>query len=632
MADPAGRQSLASRQRGPASRLALLLLSAFFVAASCARAPRRATPATPPVPVGDAGARRLAPALDALHVTPAALRRRPPRIAQCLHNADAARFRRRPGDLVVWPDPGLRRMLTDTAAGDIPLALLGARRPTAPPGPAMLDDAIWAWRTTATAVRNELRDAYARVDPDVLSELAAEPFTGPPSADAPAETRAAVEAAGEASRRRYCDVARALDTGRIDAALARLWRATLALEGAVRTLPPTAWPPFSERRTTPDGWTIAVGTFGDDVVEPGWNLYLDPGGNDRIAANAPSEPGFVQAAVDLAGDDHYFAIAGGSGLAGAIGGCSVLIDGAGDDAYDGGRWSVGAAAFGGAILLDRSGNDAYAAPSAGVGAALHGTALVLDGGGQDVYTVDVQGEAFAGPAGFALLWDAGGDDTYSAGGRVVDTVSGRTGTTLAMAQACAVGLRPDAEGGTAMLVDLGGDDRYFGEIFAQGVGYWGGVGLLWDRAGDDTYKSVQYAQGSGLHFGIGLLRDDTGDDRYWSGGLAQGCGHDLGIGVCVDGAGDDEYAAVGLAAGASTGGGLGIFFEGGGNDRYHLTSISNLGCDGSTADRPGTAIYLDLGGFDRFYNPGPQAETSAPARDGAAWYTGRRGVAVNRPD
>ena len=606
----------------------LLVAWVMLATGACARV----APAQRAVVAGGAamaeGEARLAPALDALRIPPRRLARRAPAQRQCVVNPDAAAFRTSPHALAAWPPPALRGLWGGADPDTIVAWALGSDAGPAPvPESADLRAAIAQWSRSAAAVRAPLRDALRQIAPSALEILTADEALGPPPASATPAEREGAEAEAKAHRQTYCRLAQALPSATLRQGLADLWAATRTLEEQATRLPADAWPRDAPAQwQTADGFRVVVGTPGADTVESGWDLWLDPGGDDEVDAASPNASGAVRAAVDLGGDDHYTSTGG--GIAGGVGTLSVLLDRAGDDAYDGARWSVAGVAFGGAILLDRGGDDAYAARSASVAAAFHGTALLLDAAGTDVYTVGVQGEAFAGPGGLAVLWDGGGDDTYVAGGVAPDR--GRNPRhSLSLAQGCGFGLRPDAEGGTAVLVDVSGDDRYEGEIFAQGLGYWGGAGLLWDAAGDDSYLAVQYAQGTGLHYGVGVLSDAGGADTYLAGGLAQGCGHDRGIGACTDQAGDDHYAGAGLASGAASAGGLGMFWDGAGDDRYYLNPLTNLGCDASSADRPGFALHVDAGGRDRFGLAGAQPDTSAPARDGALWFTGRAGVAVN---
>jgi hypothetical protein len=72
----------------------------------------------------------------------------------------------------------------------------------------------------------------------------------------------------------------------------------------------------------------------------------------------------------------------------------------------------------------------------------------------------------------------------------------------------------------AVVVDLGGDDRYVSEGLCGAGGALFGISILLDRQGDDRYECRYSGQGAGL-FGAGWLRDDAGDDEYRSGIMGQ---------------------------------------------------------------------------------------------------------------
>jgi hypothetical protein len=322
----------------------------------------------------------------------------------------------------------------------------------------------------------------------------------------------------------------------------------------------------------------------------------------------------VNVLIDLDGDDDYVSSRPGV-FGGAIAGYGVLVDARGDDEYYSGPIGLGAATFGAAALVDLEGDDRYQGEYQTMGAAVYGAALLHDGGGDDVYLANGFAQGFGGPFGAGALLDATGDDTYSALGRF----TGRhryPPTSISFAQGAAMGFRlvdlynegrgvtrasikAQVPGGLGILVDVSGDDRYLGDLFAQGVGYWLGVGALVDRAGNDDYRAFWYAQGAAAHAAAGILYDESGDDRYGSDFTSQGVGHDLSVGWLIDGAGDDEYRAGRLAQGAATApGGYGVLCDGGGRNRAYAA----LECQGAVqlqAAHPEwpspAASFIDLG-------------------------------------
>lgn len=162
--------------------------------------------------------------------------------------------------------------------------------------------------------------------------------------------------------------------------------------------------------------------------------------------------------------------------------------------------------------------------------------VVIGGAGPDVHQ---------GPA--ALIIDIGGNDIYQG-----EVASGK-------------------DGKTAIVLDLEGNDVYIGGDFTQGAGFWG-IGLLVDCAGDDLYQAKEMSQGAGF-FGTGLLIDLKGSDTYLGGAYTQAASS-FGWGGLIDLEGDDTYqcrqfgqAFAGVRGGSS-------LCDVRGNDRY-LSGIAS---------------------------------------------------------
>ncbi len=145
--------------------------------------------------------------------------------------------------------------------------------------------------------------------------------------------------------------------------------------------------------------------------------------------------------------------------------------------------------------------------------------------------------------------------------------------------------------GAALIVDLGGDDRYFGpagatcasnrlsvcldlwgddlyqtsEDFAQGAGFLG-IGILYDGRGNDAYTAKRFSQGAGM-LGVGILWDENGNDSYQATSACQAAGL-WGLGLLRDGGGHDSYRAGIYAQGFGYCAGLGALVEQAGNDSY----------------------------------------------------------------
>ena len=234
--------------------------------------------------------------------------------------------------------------------------------------------------------------------------------------------------------------------------------------------------------------------------------------------------------------------------------------------------------------------------------------------------IDERGQAFGQVGGTALLWDLGGNDRYVAGGPR-DTL-GREAR-LSQAQGMGAGLRASHGGGTGVLRDDSGNDSYTVEMFGQGAGYFQAIGVLSDGAGDDRYEGVRYVQGAGVHGAIGLLADGGGNNSYVaSHGVGQGMGLDMALGALEDDGGNDSYEAGSLAQGAGTANGMGFLLDGGGADRFSLTA-NGWGQDHVARDLPGPSFLI---GADRI---GPvHAGWRSCAR---SILIGRAGRRVGRP-
>jgi hypothetical protein len=360
---------------------------------------------------------------------------------------------------------------------------------------------------------------------------------------------------------------------------------------------------------TPWGRTL-IGSAGDDhhTVDSDVILILDPAGNDTYDFAGPVVNSQLTT-VDIRGNDRY----AGSPL--AIRSLTALIDFAGDDTYDGTTGDQAAALGGVALLADLSGNDRYGAGIFAQAAAAEGVAALIDGAGDDIFEIGERGQAFGQVGGTALLWDLGGNDRYGAGGPR-DTI-GRDAR-LSQAQGMGTGLRASHGGGIGVLRDDSGNDTYKVEMFGQGAGYFQGIGVLSDGAGDDRYEGVRYVQGAGVHGAIGLLADNAGNDSYLAAhGVGQGMGLDMALGSLEDDSGDDSYEAGSLAQGAGTANGMGFLLDGGGSDRFSL-SANGWGQDHVARDLPGPSFLIGADGSDRFMRGGDPVAVDLGRADGPA--------------
>ncbi len=447
----------------------------------------------------------------------------------------------------------------------------------------------------------------------------------------------------------------AVDVARIESAAVRL---STAIEQAnLASFAGRDVPAFSV--PTPFGSVLVRGAGSDTYGAEADHalLVVDTGGNDtyRSALAASSVDAPVSVSLDLGGDDTYgYAAvlvpadsvgarqpsdgegrtADGRSLSrtfrqgvGALG-IGLLYDlGKGHDAYSSLVGSQGVGALGVGAIDDDGGDDVYTAEGFAQGAAAFGVGVLLDAGGDDHAVLYTAGQGFGFAAGVGVLLDVAGDDSYlanpgdpSLGGDSLygsDQLEGLATSSIAgnmsFAQGCGEGHRadwPDARfpfpGGTGVLADLAGNDRYRADVWGQGIGFVSGLGLLLDGAGDDTYDALYYAQGSAAHMGVGLLADDSGDDvydgTYPAVNAMLGMGEDFSVGVHVDGAGDDHYKPGDSSMGEGNGNSVGVLVNVGGSDSFAgLDGEATYGAaapaeDSSRASVPAYGVFLKVAG------------------------------------
>ncbi len=139
-----------------------------------------------------------------------------------------------------------------------------------------------------------------------------------------------------------------------------------------------------------------------------------------------------------------------------------------------------------------------------------------------------------------------------------------------------------------LVIDLGGNDRYYGRAGA-GVGY---AALSIDCAGDDHYKLPDVGAGCGL-LGIGFAYDLGGHDNFRAKSLAFGCGL-AGVGLFFKDGGDDSYQSETLTQGFGEFG-IGLMIDTRGTDLYN----ADLYAQGS-ARTAGAGWLVDQGGDDTY--------------------------------
>ena len=153
--------------------------------------------------------------------------------------------------------------------------------------------------------------------------------------------------------------------------------------------------------------------------------------------------------------------------------------------------------------------------------------------------------------------------------------------------------------GAGVLIDGDGKDEYRSVKMSQGFGFFG-MGVLFDVAGDDDFKLETSGQGAG-YFGMGFLFDMQGKDNYYLYGDGQGFGGVAGIGIIADNEGDDKYTAEPSAEIANRG-------DYHSEDKINANSAQGAGmgrrADGSDGHSwaGGLGALIDIKGNDTYYS------------------------------
>lgn len=268
----------------------------------------------------------------------------------------------------------------------------------------------------------------------------------------------------------------------------------------------------------------------------GTGLLADYGGNDDYYAygNSQASGSFgTGLLIDVAGDDRYEVYKYSQGFGGTRG-SAMLIDCAGNDVYyanmkdhfngglygpthhvhfcqgsafgrradftDGHSWAGGFA-----LLLDGGGDDSYEGDCYVQGNSYwYAVGMLIDKGGNDVYRAGQYSQASAPHFACGILQDEAGDDRY------------------------VIGIRQSMGHGRdwslAWFEDAGGNDWYQGARTTLGVSHVNALSFFWDRAGDDTYIA------KGPSFGESEI-EVSGSPRDWL----------MTLGMFVDGGGKDRY-------------------------------------------------------------------------------------------
>ena len=350
-------------------------------------------------------------------------------------------------------------------------------------------------------------------------------------------------------------------------------------------------------RNTPYGKILIAGR-NSNIHSKNYAVIYDLGGDDLYFNNqGASVPGIIPTSVfvDFSGNDAYESTdtlsQGGGNL-----GVGILVDLAGNDQYIGIR-NVQGAAFGGlGILIDQSGSDIYRAMAMAQGVSFFGAGILVDKAGNDRYEAHRNAQAVGFVKGVGILSDLEGDDSYYCKGSKQTAYKTR-GHFQGWCQGMGFGIRPYASGGTGVLYDQAGRDRFEAGTFAQGGGYYYALGIFANDGNDnDLYIGTRYAQGFGVHQALGAFIEAGGNDVYRTRmAVAQGLAWDEALGLFIDEAGNDNYnGGSSFSLGAAAHNSICMFLDRSGDDKY-ISPRTALATNNSYHGGTSLTVFIDEG-------------------------------------
>src|SRR4030095_3240821 len=271
---------------------------------------------------------------------------------------------------------------------------------------------------------------------------------------------------------------------------------------------------FYDDFRNPNKFGVTVNVLGRNIIIRGKenNVYrgnhafiVDLGGDDVYdIGNDRYDFGEFRCIIDLEGNDHY-TTSSSFALAGGLFSSSFIFDKQGDDVYESrGSGNLGSAIGGIGLVYDEKGSDTYRSISFSIGAGCFGVGLIADREGNDVYIANSYSQGFGMTQGTGAIIDTKGNDSYLVDARSLD-IGRYNDHYVSMCQGYGLGLRPYYAGGVGLIVEGGGNDIYYTDIFGQGGAYWYSLGAIVDRSGHDKYNSYKNAKGAGIHLAVALL-------------------------------------------------------------------------------------------------------------------------------
>ena len=233
------------------------------------------------------------------------------------------------------------------------------------------------------------------------------------------------------------------------------------------------------------------------------------------------------------------------------------------------------------------------------------------------------------PLGCGLLCDTGKGNQYTANDTDIIFPSAQSKEhNTSLAQGAGMGYRRDyvdghsVSGGVGMLLDVGGDGKFFGGVFCQAVGYWGGIGILDSRGGSNSFRCVWYGQSATAHYGISYLDEAGGNNTFTATNcVTDAAAHDYSISLFLDEGGHNTYLLNGSGLGEGLNNGLALFVDLGGHNTYKSPYNGAYGqsvtfsTSGPRVEIPTFGLFIDLGGDSTYPAGGPMGNHKTWTQD-----------------
>jgi hypothetical protein len=319
------------------------------------------------------------------------------------------------------------------------------------------------------------------------------------------------------------------------------------------------------------------------------------------------------------GDRNHFTGRFGAG----IGYSSILIDCGNQSYYDVPDLSVGVGVLGVGLAYTTGQGDVFNGKSvcfgaglAGVGGFSHegsdasfrtgplsegfgcfGEGLLIDNGDRDVFSGRSFCQGAARTGGIGWLVELGAQDRYDSEGYA--EIEGKMGT-ISNSQGCAAGFGSDdglLSGGLGIVTTTGPGQSYVGGLRCQAAATWGGVASIADLGHGSTHNGIQEDQGYANHEAATFLYAMGGYGSYTTKfGTCEACASDSSVAFVMDRRGHDIFSSKDGSPARALRNSLAIFLTcGDGN-----TFMSEPTSAAPPATLSSLGLFCDLGAHNQY--------------------------------